>query len=150
MRLLFGLLLYSSSFLLYGQEASLDRLIDDWHKDAAIASFDSYFSVTTADFIFLGTAPGERWVKEDFKKFCKPYFDKGKAWDFKPLNRKWSFSEDHKTAWFDEDLKTWMEDCRATGICVFKEGKWNIAYYNLHVLIENEKIQEFISLRKEK
>ena len=150
MRFLFGLLVYSSSFLLNGQVASLDSLVDDWHKDAAIASFDSYFSVTTADFIFLGTAPGERWVKEDFKKFCKPYFDKGKAWDFKPLNRKWSFSEDHKTAWFDEDLKTWMEDCRATGICVFKEGKWYIAYYNLHVLIENEKIQEFISLRKEK
>ena len=149
MRLFLGLLLYSSS-LVYGQEAALNRLVDEWHKDAALAAFESYFSVTTADFILLGTAPGERWEKDDFKKFCKPYFDKGKAWDFKPIDRIWNFSEDLKTAWFDEGLKTWMEDCRATGICVFKEGRWKIAYYNLHVLVENEKIQEFISLRKQK
>jgi hypothetical protein len=30
-----------------------------------------------------------------------------------------------------------------------KDGKnWKLAYYNLTVLIENEKIQEFIKLRK--
>ena len=41
----------------------LDTLIDYWHLQAAKARFDEYFKVTTVDFIFLGTAPGERWNK---------------------------------------------------------------------------------------
>jgi 1,4-alpha-glucan branching enzyme len=39
MRLFLGLLLYSSS-LVYGQEAALNRLVDEWHKDAALADPD--------------------------------------------------------------------------------------------------------------
>jgi hypothetical protein len=30
-----------------------------------------------------------------------------------------------------------------------KKGNWAIVYYNLTVLVENEKIKEFIELRKE-
>ena len=65
----------------------LDQLIDNWHKAAAEADFESYFSITTRDFIFLGTDPSERWTKKQFMFFCKPYFDKGKAWSFKSLSR---------------------------------------------------------------
>ena len=127
-------------------EVSLNKLIDQWHLDAAKPNFFRYFEVTTDDFIFLGTAPGERWNKTQFKQFAKPYFDAGKAWDFKPSNRNWVFSENQKIAWFDEDLATWMNSCRGSGVFV-KEGKnWKLAYYNLTVLIENEKIQEFIKL----
>jgi ketosteroid isomerase-like protein len=128
---------------------SLNKLIDAWHLAATNADFKAYFAPTTDDFIFLGTAPGERWTKKEFQTFSKPYFDKGKAWDFKASNRKWNFSKDGKTAWFDEDLKTWMEDCRGSGVCVKEKGEWKIAYYNLTVLIENEKIKEFIELRKQ-
>jgi len=81
-------------------------LVDAWHLAASNASFDSYFEAVTDDFVFLGTAPGERWTKDQFAAFSKPYFDKGKAWD-----------------------------------------KWKIAYYNLTVLIENEKMKSFIELR---
>jgi hypothetical protein len=128
---------------------SLNAIINQWHIDAAKANFDNYFSITTENFIFLGTAPGERWNKNQFKEFSKPYFDKGKAWDFKPINRSWVFSKDKKTAWFDEDLNTWMNTCRGSGIMIKSKGKWQLAYYNLTVLIENEKIQEFIKLREE-
>jgi ketosteroid isomerase-like protein len=128
---------------------SLNKLIDAWHLAATNADFKAYFAPTTDDFIFLGTAPGERWTKKEFQTFSKPYFDKGKAWDFKASNRKWNFSKDGKTAWFDEDLKTWMEDCRGSGVCIKEKGEWNLAYYNLTVLIENEKIKEFIQLRKQ-
>ena len=127
----------------------LDNLVNQWHSDAALAKLDSYFSVVTDNFIFLGTAPGERWNKTDFKSFCKPYFDKGKAWDFSSSNRLWVVSADLKTAWFDEDLDTWMGGCRGSGICVLEAGTWKIAYYNLTVLIENEKIKQFIQLRKQ-
>lgn len=136
----------------YGQKETLalNTLLDNWHKAAAKADFQAYFAPTTSDFVFLGTAPGERWNKDAFQTFCKPYFDKGKAWDFVPSNRIWMFSKDGKTAWFDEDLATWMEGCRGSGVCVKEKSGWKIAYYNLTVLIENEKIKSFIELRKEK
>ena len=127
---------------------NLDQLIHDWHKAASEAKFDTYFNCLTDDFIFLGTAPNERWTKKEFQEFSKPFFDRGKAWDFKASNRIWNFSKDGKTAWFDEDLATWMQGCRGSGVCIKIKGLWSISYYNLTVLIENEKIKEFIELRK--
>lgn len=131
----------------YSQTSILNPIVDEWHANATNTNFDAYFDIMTANFIFLGTAPGERWTKSEFEAFSKPYFDKGKAWEFTPSNRNWVFSKDKKTAWFDEDLATWMEGCRGSGIMVKERGKWKLAYYNLTVLIENEKIQEFIKLR---
>ena len=127
---------------------NLDQLIHDWHKAASEAKFDTYFNCLTDDFIFLGTAPNERWTKKEFQEFSKPFFERGKAWDFKASNRIWNFSKDGKTAWFDEDLATWMQGCRGSGVCIKTKGVWAISYYNLTVLIENEKIKEFIELRK--
>lgn len=126
---------------------SLDQLIDDWHKAAADANYMDYFGVMDGSFIFLGTAPGERWTKGEFALFSKPYFDKGKAWSFTASNRIWNFSKNGKMAWFDEDLDTWMRGCRGSGILVKKRGEWKLVYYNLTVLIENEKVQDFIELR---
>lgn len=109
---------YTISFLfwtcsVFAQESKqlteLNQLIDQWHVSAAKADFKQYFDVTANDFVFLGTAPGERWSKVDFQSFCKPYFDKGKAWDFKPSNRMWNVVADGTVAYFDEDLQTWME-----------------------------------------
>lgn len=128
--------------------AQLDQLIDDWHKAASNAQFESYFEIMDESFVFLGTAPGERWEKVKFAEFSKPHFDAGKAWDFKASNRVWMFSKNKKMAWFDEDLETWMEGCRGSGILIKKKGEWKLVYYNLTVLIENEKIREFIELRK--
>jgi hypothetical protein len=127
---------------------NLDTIVNNWHLSASNADFDSYFELMNDKFIFLGTAPGERWTKEEFAKFSKPYFDKGKAWDFKVIDRSWVFSKNKKMAWFDENLDTWMKDCRGSGIMVYEGGQWKLAYYNLTVLIENEKIQEFIELRE--
>lgn len=126
----------------------LDSIMDQWHQSAAKADFEAYFDVTDSSFVFLGTAPGERWLKSEFKSFCKPYFDQGKAWEFNPSNRIWMFSSDGSVAWFDEDLETWMEGCRGSGIMVKVGEEWKIVYYNLTVLIENEKIKQFIELRK--
>jgi ketosteroid isomerase-like protein len=144
-KILFLFMLIKTS-VSFGQ-SELDKLLDAWHLAASNASFDSYFEVVTDDFVFLGTAPGERWTKDQFAAFSKPYFDKGKAWDFKASNRNWNYSSNGKTAWFDEDLDTWMRGCRGSGVLVKKKGKWKIAYYNLTVLIENEKMKSFIELR---
>ena len=139
---------YILIFFAFNSSAQLDQLIDDWHLSAAKADFDAYFGLMDESFVFLGTAPGERWEKKDFADFSKPYFDAGTAWDFKATNRMWMYSKNRKTAWFDEDLETWMEGCRGSGILEKKKGEWRLVYYNLTVLIENEKIKEFIELRK--
>ena len=128
----------------------LNTIVDNWHLAATNTNFTDYFGPMTDSFIFLGTAANERWGKEEFASFSKPYFDKGTAWDFKAVNRNWQFSKNKKVAWFDEDLDTWMEGCRGSGIMVKVKGKWMIEYYNLTVLIENEKMTEFIDLRKKK
>jgi hypothetical protein len=129
-------------------KTELDQLVDQWHQSAATANFDAYFDFMDDAFVFIGTAPNERWTKSEFATFSKPYFDRGKAWDFKPNNRKWNFAMDGKTAWFDEELDTWMSGCRATGILVKRKNKWKIIHYDLHVLIENEKMTDFLELRK--
>lgn len=136
----------SVNFILFSQTKE-DEFINNWHLSAAKADFEAFFGAMDESFIYLGTAPGERWNKTEFASFSKPYFDKGKAWDFKPSNRKWTYSSNGKMAWFDEDLDTWMKGCRGSGIMVKKKGEWKLVYYNLTVLIENEKIEDFIKLR---
>ena len=146
-KLFFVLITLSLFAFTSGEKPNLDKLINDWHLAAANADYDAYFGAMDASFIFLGTADGERWTKEEFSAFSKPYFDRGTAWDFKASNRNWMFSKNGKMAWFDEDLDTWMRNCRGSGILVKKKGEWKLVYYNLTVLIENEKIKEFIELR---
>lgn len=126
---------------------TIDQLIDNWHKAAAEANYTKYFSVMADDFIFLGTDPSERWNKEQFGTFCKPYFDQGKGWDFRKIERHIYLSKDGKTAWFDEKITTWMKDCRGSGVLVKSGKEWKLVQYNLAVLIENDKIQDFIQLR---
>lgn len=130
--------------------AEVNKLVDDWHLAATNADFNGYFDKMHESSVFIGTAPGERWTKVEFILFAKPFFDKGKAWDFKASNRQWGFSDDGKTAWFDEELDTWMLGCRGSGVLKKVKGGWKIMFYDLHVLIENEKTQAFIELRRGK
>lgn len=132
------------------ENETIDSLIDNWHKAAAEANYVNYFSLMADNFIFMGTDPTERWNKEAFGAFCKPYFDQGKGWDFRKIERHIEISKDGKIAWFDEKIDTWMKDCRGSGVLV-KVGKdWKLVQYNLAVLIENDKIQDFIKLRETK
>ncbi len=129
---------------------NINQLMDKWHKDVAEYKLVDYFDVMDSTFVFLGTAPDEKWTKQEFYKFCKPYFDKKSTWNFKPIKRFVYFSSDFKTAWFEEDLQTWMEGCRGTGVLIKRKTGWKLAHYNLTVLIENEKMKKFIKLRKKK
>jgi hypothetical protein len=43
-----------------------------------------------------------------------------------------------------------MGSCRGSGVLVKTNGEWKIAFYNLCVLIENEKIKSFIRLKEKK
>lgn len=128
---------------------NLDLKMNQWHADVAQFKLDDYFSFMHESFVFLGTAPGERWVKESFYQFSKPYFDKKTTWNFKTIDRNWYFSNDGRTAWFEENLETWMKGCRASGVLIYENNEWKITHYNLTVLIENEKMEDFITLRNQ-
>ena len=130
------------------QTQMINQLLDNWHKAATDADLDNYFNKMTEDAIYLGTDAGERWTKDEFYKFCKPYFDKGKAWDFKAKNRTVYFSENFKTAWFEETLDTWMGACRGSGVLVYQNSEWKIKHYNLAVAVPNDVVQAYIKLLK--
>ena len=97
-------------------EMQINKTLNQWHQAAAQADFNSYFNLMTKEAVFIGTDPTEHWQLEAFKTFSKPYFDKGKAWSFTPLERHIYVYNDSKLAYFDEVLNTQMKLCRGSGV----------------------------------
>jgi hypothetical protein len=101
----------------------------------------------TENSIFIGTDATENWNKEAFQKFAKPFFDKGKAWNFTALERNIYFSKDGKTAWFDELLNTQMKICRGSGVLTKENGSWKISHYVLSMTIPNDTTDAVIKIK---
>lgn len=124
----------------------VNKTLDAWHKAASEANFNAYFGLMTEDAIFIGTDPSENWNYKNFQAFAKPFFDKGKAWNFKAMERHIYFDESGKIAWFDELLNTQMKICRGSGVLV-KIGKdWKIKHYVLSMTIPNENTDQVIKI----
>jgi hypothetical protein len=101
----------------------------------------------TADAVFLGTDPGERWTAEQFREFVKPYFDKGRGWTYRPRDRHVMLADDGATAWFDERLDSdKYGELRGTGVLRREGGGWRIAHYNMSFPIPNERTGEVLDL----
>lgn len=128
-------------------KTKIHQTIDNWHKNAAETNFEAYFNAMAKESVFIGTDATENWNKKDFMSFSKPYFDKGKAWNFTSLERNIYLSEDGKTAWFDELLNTQMKICRGSGVLVQENKEWKIKQYVLSMTIPNEKTTEVVSLK---
>jgi len=73
----------SSTKDITSEKNSINLLLDNWHKAAAEANFDNYFNAMAEESIFIGTDATENWNKTEFKAFAKPYFDKGRAWNYR-------------------------------------------------------------------
>jgi ketosteroid isomerase-like protein len=151
MRFLFCLLLLSASaHALQAQQqkdtATLHAFINAWHVAAAQANADLFFGSMAEDAIYIGTDATERWNKQEFITFAKPYFDKGKAWDFKSYNRDLHVSKNAQYAWFSELLTTWMGVCRGSGVLEKTKQGWKIKQYHLSVTVPNDLVRDFISL----
>ena len=125
----------------------INTTLNHWHQAAAAANFKNYFSVLSDDAIYIGTDATENWNKTDFQAFAKPYFDKGKAWNFTPIERHIYFSEDRKTAWFDELLDTHMKICRGSGVLIRIKNVWKIKHYVLSMTIPNESTNEVVKIK---
>lgn len=122
-----------------GERADINIMLNDWHDAAAEADFERYFNHFTGDSaIFMGTDATERWTVAEFKPWSKPYFERGRAWDFTPVDRHIYFSQSGRTAWFDEVLDTPnLGPSRGTGVLVRQDTTWKIAHYNLSIPIPN-------------
>jgi len=130
------------------EKQEINTLVDSWHDAAATADFDSYFDLMSEDAIFIGTDATENWNKKDFQAYAKPHFDKGKAWNFKTLERNIYFSADKKTAWFDELLDTQMKICRGSGVLTKVANEWKISHYVLSMTIPNELSKDVIQMKE--
>lgn len=132
------------------EKDNIANVLNAWHKAAADANFDTYFSLMTHDGVFLGTDATENWQNQEFKDFSKPYFDRGKAWSFTAVERNIYLGKDGKFAWFDELLDTQMELCRGSGVLKKINGEWKIAHYVLSIAVPNENVGDLIKLKKQK
>ncbi|MBT3741205.1 MAG: nuclear transport factor 2 family protein [Polaribacter sp.] len=125
-----------------------NKIVNSWHKAAAEANFEGYFGLMDSVSVFIGTDASENWNKNKFQAFSKPYFDKGKAWDFETLERNIYVNSSGEFVWFDELLKTWMGTCRGSGVLEKIENSWKIKHYVLSVSIPNEDINRVITIKK--
>ena len=127
----------------------LNKQIDDWHLAAAKADADTYFGMMAPGSIFIGTDKTENWTKAEFEEKYRPYFEDGKSWDFKRIDRNWYFNKTGNTAWFDETLETWMGVCQSSGVMEKqKNGNWLIKHYQLSLAIDNDKMDAVIEATK--
>jgi len=141
-----------SSFSIYRSQSDKEKdkiniVLDNWHKAAAEAQFDTYFNIMTGDAIFIGTDAAENWNKTQFQAFAKPFFDRGKAWSFTAIERHVYFDKSGKTAWFDELLNTQMKICRGSGILVKVGNDWKIKHYVLSMTIPNDNVTEVVKIK---
>jgi uncharacterized protein (TIGR02246 family) len=121
------------------KKTQVAAVLDDWHQAAAAADEPRYFGHFAPDAVMMGTDATERWSRDEFRQWAKPYFDKGKAWHFKPVRRNIAFSKDAAVAWFDEALDTPnLGPARGSGVLVWDGKAWKIAQYNLSVPIPND------------
>ena len=148
------LFLISFSMNLCAQEIKskkeINSVLDAWHKAAGEANFDTYFRLMTTDGVFIGTDATENWQNQAFKEFSKPYFDRGKAWNFTAVERNIYVNDTNDFAWFDELLDTQMKLCRGSGVLKKVNGSWKIAHYVLSIAVPNENVDELVQIKKEK
>lgn len=129
------------------QKKEITYFLDQWHKAAAEANFNAYFSAMAEESIYIGTDATENWNKKQFQAFAKPYFDRGKAWSFNAIERNIYYSKDGKLVWFDELLSTQMKICRGSGVLVQENGQWKIKHYVLSMTIPNDTTDEVVKIK---
>lgn len=135
---------------LTAEESAVDQVLSSFHRAAAEADGELYFSLLADDAIYIGTDASERWTVDEFKAFAEPHFSNGRGWTYTMTERHISIGPSGKSAWFDEIL--WNDSygtCRGSGVLVLVDGKWRLAQYHLTFPIPNELSREFTARIKE-
>lgn len=129
------------------QKKNVGLVLDQLNEYAAKADFKNYFNLFAPESTFIGTDATEVWNKKEFMDFAKPFFDKGKAWNFTSLKRNIYFSNDGKYAWFDELLDTQMKICRGSGVLEKIGNNWKIKQYVLSMTVPNDKVNDVVNIK---
>ena len=129
------------------EEKSVNHMLDSFNQAAAKADFNSYFNFYTDDAVFTGTDATERWDKKSFMIWAKPYFDRGRAWNFTSIERHIQFDKTGTMAWFDELLNTQMKICRGSGVVVKQGKEWKVQQYILSMTIPNQLADSFVKIK---
>lgn len=149
MKLLLSFLLAFPASAATPQEAAVSGVLDDWHLAASEPNEERYFAHFAPEAVFIGTDSWERWDLKAFRDYAHERFATGKGWTLVPSDRKISFSDDKKTAWFDETVTSQSYGpSRGSGVLVYRKGRWRIAQYNLSVPIPNEMLLNFAGIIK--
>lgn len=132
----------------YLDQEAVDQVadvLDRFHRAAATADGDTYFSLLADDAVYIGTDASERWSVDELRAFAEPYFDRGQGWTYEPTSRNIDLDEDRSTAWFDEilDNETYGTT-RGTGVLTRTEGGWRIVQYHLTIPVPNEIAKEVV------
>ncbi len=125
----------------------LDQTLDNFHQAASEADFERYFSLLAEESIFLGTDATERWTKQQFAEYVKPYFARGQGWTYVSTERNFSPIAGTNLVFFDELLENDnYGQCRGTGVLRLNNGQWQILQYNLSVMVPNQLAKSVVSL----
>ncbi|MBS1621643.1 MAG: nuclear transport factor 2 family protein [Bacteroidetes bacterium] len=129
------------------EKKQINALLDSFNAAAARADYTAYFNFYAEDAVFTGTDATERWNKQEFMKWAKPIFDKGRAWNFTSLQRNIYFNKAGDLAWFDELLNTQMKICRGSGVLSKQGNDWKVNQYILSITLPNELMNAVIKLK---
>ncbi len=129
-----------------GQKNALNSMVDAWHKAATQADSSTYFGAfASEESVFEGTDGGEYWTVSEFKEWAAPYFKRGNAWTFLPVERRWYLHSE--VLWFSERLDSeHMGRCRGTGVVIKTDQGYKIDHYSLSFEVPNEIVQELVPL----
>lgn len=137
-------------FLDQEAEDAVAEVLDRFHRAAAEADAETYFSLLADGAVYLGTDAGERWSVDDFRAFAQPYFERGQGWTYVPTSRHVDLDEDRGTAWFDEMLENdSYGTTRGTGVLTKTPDGWRIVQYHLTIPIPNEIAKEVVERIRE-
>lgn len=116
------------------------NFLDEWHDDAFHARA-RYFDKMAPEGVYIGTDKSERWTREEFRLWAKPYFDSGKTWEFHAYKRNIAFTPDKHFIWFDEQLNTQMGVCQASGVIENTPHGLQIEHYQLSLAVPNDLVE---------
>jgi hypothetical protein len=139
--------LRADSTALSNARIAISEVLDSFNIAAANGDFENYFKYLGNNAIFIGTDATEIWNKKEFMVWAKPYFDRGKAWEFHSVDRHIHFDQTGNVAWFDELLDTQMKICRGSGVLIKQGNDWKIQQYVLSMTIPNSLIDSVVILK---
>ena len=136
--------------LLFSQKVNslvkVESVLNNLHLYASEANSEKYIDLFANDAVFFGTDISERWNKNEFDKYATDRMSTGTGWTYFMKERNIYFSDNVKTAWFDEILTSKnYGDFRGTGALKIENNKWKIVQYNLLLPIPNHLLKKYAS-----